>query len=154
MRDGRIVEAGPVAQVLETRRGVHPAAAGRRAAAQRGRPVTRRGLVCAHRGASLDLPDNSLEAFVAAIAAGADVIETDVRRAPDGTLVLAHDPWDIVEGVVELAALVDLARGRVGLDLEIVEQGLERQLLDVVDGFTDWLIVTSTYPDVLRRCAA
>lgn len=113
--------------------------------------MTRKGLVCAHRGASLHLPDNSMEAFAAAIAAGADVIETDVRRAPDGRLVLAHDPWDIVEGVVELAALVDLARGRIGLDLEIVERGLERELLDVVDGFHDWLIVTSIYPDVLRE---
>jgi glycerophosphoryl diester phosphodiesterase len=113
--------------------------------------MSRRGLVCAHRGASLKLADNTMEAFVAAIASGCDVIETDVRMREDGTLVLAHDPWDVVEGVVELEALVDLARGRIGLDLEIVEVGLERALVDAVDGFHEWLIVTSTFPEVLTE---
>jgi len=92
-----------------------------------------------------------MPAFVAAIASGCDVIETDVRMRADGTLVLAHDTWDIVEGVVELETLVDLARGRIGLDLEIVEIGLERPLVDAVDGFHEWLIVTSTFPAVLEE---
>src|SRR4051812_19605805 len=113
--------------------------------------MSRRGLVCAHRGASLKLADNSMEAFVAAIASGCDVIETDVRVRPDGTLVLAHDLWDVVEGVVGLEALVELARGRIGLDLEIVEVGLERALVAAVDGFHEWLIVTSTLPAVLEQ---
>jgi glycerophosphoryl diester phosphodiesterase len=107
-------------------------------------------LICAHRGASLDRPDNSIEAFVAAIAAGCDLIETDVRRAADGRLVLAHDTWDVEHAdVVDLAALVELARGRVGLDLEIAEPGLERALLDALDGFPGQVIVTSTLPDAL-----
>jgi len=113
--------------------------------------VSRRGLVCAHRGASLKLPDNSLEAFVAAIASGCDVVETDVRLRADGRLVLAHDTWDVVDGVMELEALVDLARGRIGLDLEICEVGLERALVDAVDGFHEFLIVTSVFPEVLRE---
>jgi len=114
--------------------------------------VSRRGLVCAHRGASRKLPDNSMEAFVAAIASGCDLIETDVRRrADDGALVLAHDTWDVVAGVVELEALVDLARGRIGLDLEICEVGLERALVDAVDGFHEFLIVTSIFPEVLQE---
>ncbi len=110
------------------------------------------GLVCAHRGASLHLPDNSVEAFAAAIAGGCDVIETDVRMAPDGRLVLAHDTWDVEHpDVVELGTLLELAGGRVGLDLEIVELGLERALLDAVDGFDGWLIVTSIYQEVLNE---
>lgn len=113
--------------------------------------MSRRGLVCAHRGASLKLPDNSMPAFVEAIASGCEVIETDVRLRADGRLVLAHDTWDVVEGVVELEALVDLARGRIGLDLEIVEVGLERALVDAVDGFHEFLIVTSVFPEVLRQ---
>jgi glycerophosphoryl diester phosphodiesterase len=113
--------------------------------------MTRRGLVCAHRGASLELPDNSLEAFVAAIASGCDVIETDVRMRADGRLVLAHDTWDVHDDAVELAALLELARGRVGLDLELVEAGLERALLDAVDGFPEWLIVTSTFAAVIEE---
>jgi glycerophosphoryl diester phosphodiesterase len=110
----------------------------------------RRGLVCAHRGASLTLPDNSLAAFAAAVASGCEVIETDVRMGLDGRLVLAHDTWDLERAdLVPLADLVELARGRIGLDLEIVELGLERLLLDALDGFPDWLIVTSTLPEVL-----
>lgn len=108
-------------------------------------------LICAHRGASLDLPDNSIEAFIAAIASGCDLIETDVRMAADGRLVLAHDTWDIVDGVVDLDALVELARGRVGLDLEIAEPGLERAMLDALDGFPGHVIVTSTLPEPLEE---
>ena len=111
-----------------------------------------RGLVCAHRGASLDLPDNSMPAFVAAIASGCELIETDVRMTAAGELVLAHDTWDLErDDLVTLEALLDLAAGQIGLDLEIVEFGLERALLDVVAGFPDRLIVTSIFPDVLRE---
>lgn len=109
-----------------------------------------RGLVCAHRGASLDLPDNSTPAFVAAIATGCDLIETDVRMTSDGELVLAHDTWDLeCDDLVTLEALLELAAGQVGLDLEIVEVGLERALLDIVAGFPGRLIVTSIFPEVL-----
>ena len=109
-----------------------------------------RGLVCAHRGASLDLPDNSMVAFAAAIASGCELVETDVRMTVDGELVLAHDTWDLDrDDLVTLEALLDLAAGQIGLDLEIVEFGLERPLLDVVAGFPDRLIVTSIFPEVL-----
>jgi glycerophosphoryl diester phosphodiesterase len=112
------------------------------------------GLVCAHRGASLELRDNSVEAFVAAIASGCEAIETDVRLREDGTLVLAHDTWDVVDpDVVPLTTLLDLAHGQVGLDLEIVEFGLERALVDLIDGFPGWLIITSTFPEVLAEVA-
>jgi len=107
-------------------------------------------LVCAHRGASLDLPDNSMAAFAAAIAAGSDLIETDVRMTTAGDLVLAHDTWDLDrDDLVTLEALLDVADGQVGLDLEIVEPGLERVLLDVIAGFSGRLIVTSIFPEVL-----
>lgn len=110
----------------------------------------RRGLVCAHRGASLDLADNSMAAFIAAIASGADLIETDVRMAADGRLVLAHDTWDLDrDDLVTLDELLELASGQVGLDLEIVEFGLERAVIDIVAGFAGPLIVTSIFPDVL-----
>ncbi|KTF35316.1 glycerophosphodiester phosphodiesterase, partial [Xanthomonas vesicatoria] len=36
-------------------------------------------------------PENSLAALQRCIAIGADVMETDVRRAADGTLVMLHD---------------------------------------------------------------
>ena len=45
----------------------------------------------AHRGASGDFPENTIEALDAAWEAGADVVEVDVRSIKDGTLVLFHD---------------------------------------------------------------
>jgi glycerophosphoryl diester phosphodiesterase len=48
-------------------------------------------LVVAHRGASAELPENTLPAFDGAIEAGADVIETDVRLTADGVPVVMHD---------------------------------------------------------------
>ncbi|ACQ78944.1 glycerophosphoryl diester phosphodiesterase [Beutenbergia cavernae DSM 12333] len=51
----------------------------------------RRPLVAAHRGASATHPENTLLAFRAAVDAGADAIELDVRCSSDGVLVVIHD---------------------------------------------------------------
>jgi glycerophosphoryl diester phosphodiesterase len=45
----------------------------------------------AHRGNSSAAPENTLAAFRAAIEAGADGAECDVRRSADGVLFLSHD---------------------------------------------------------------
>lgn len=47
--------------------------------------------IVAHRGASADFPENTIEAFVGAEALGADGIELDVRRTADDVLVIHHD---------------------------------------------------------------
>ena len=49
-------------------------------------------LVVAHRGASGQLPEETLEAYTRAIELGADVIEMDLLSTKDGVLVLRHDP--------------------------------------------------------------
>ncbi len=46
----------------------------------------------AHRGASAELPENTLESFARALELGADALETDVHMTADGVLVVAHDP--------------------------------------------------------------
>ncbi|HJF50307.1 MAG TPA: glycerophosphodiester phosphodiesterase, partial [Brachybacterium paraconglomeratum] len=38
----------------------------------------------AHRGLALEAPENTLEAFRAALDAGADILETDTRATRDG----------------------------------------------------------------------
>lgn len=53
---------------------------------------TDRPLVIAHRGFSASHGENTPAAFAAAIACGADFIETDVRLSNDGTLYCNHDP--------------------------------------------------------------
>jgi len=46
---------------------------------------------CAHRGLSKLTPENTLPAFAAAIALGADEIEFDVRLTKDNELIVSHD---------------------------------------------------------------
>ena len=48
--------------------------------------------VCAHRGFSELLPENSLISFGAALALGVPEIEFDVWESKDGKLVVCHDP--------------------------------------------------------------
>lgn len=54
-------------------------------------------ILVAHRGASSAAPENTLAAFRAAAASGADGVEFDVQRTRDGELVVFHD--DDVERV-------------------------------------------------------
>lgn len=51
----------------------------------------RKPLIIGHRGASAVAPENSTAAFQAAIDAGADGIEFDVRLSRDGVPVIIHD---------------------------------------------------------------
>lgn len=48
-------------------------------------------LLYAHRGARLEQPENSLEAFALALELGADALEIDVHMTRDGQPVVAHD---------------------------------------------------------------
>ena len=89
--------------------------------------------IVAHRGASREAPENTLAAFAKAIEIGADMIEFDVRRAPDGRLVISHDP---VRGAAsKLPTLEDtlrLTRGQIKLDVELKEPGCEGEAADLL----------------------
>ena len=115
-----------------------------------------RPAICAHRGASRRHPENTIAAFAAAVAMGADMIETDVRRTAGGTLVLAHDPLGPrpPRGVVELAELVKLAAGRIALDVELKEAGYESQVLAALDPRPATLVVTSFIPEAVAAVRA
>ena len=104
-------------------------------------------LVVAHRGASAELPENTLLSFQGALDAGADVVETDVRLTADGVPVVMHDAevsrstdgngfvfemtlaevkrLDASGGrgeradVPTLAEVLELVSGRAGINLEI-----------------------------------
>ena len=72
-------------------------------------------LVIAHRGASAELPENTLPAFERAIELGADYIELDVW--PD--LSVTHDRPRLGVPYPTLAEVVELCRGRIGLMVEL-----------------------------------
>jgi glycerophosphoryl diester phosphodiesterase len=78
-----------------------------------------RPLVIAHRGASWDLPENSLPAFEKAIEVGADFVELDVRVGLRGELLVSHDQPRPGEKPPTLEQALELTRGRIGLMVEL-----------------------------------
>jgi glycerophosphoryl diester phosphodiesterase len=76
-------------------------------------------IVIAHRGASSELPENTLPAFERAIELGADFVEFDVHARHDGELVVTHDPPRARIGMPTLVEVLDLCRGRIGVMVEL-----------------------------------
>lgn len=110
-------------------------------------------LVVAHRGASAELPANTIASFERAAALGADMIEFDVRLSGDDQLIVYHDAQvggrpvaSLTRSAIRdrsgvlpplLAEVIELARGRTGLDVELKEAGYTRRVLDSIVGGTD-----------------
>jgi glycerophosphoryl diester phosphodiesterase len=109
-------------------------------------------LIIAHRGARGLVPfDNTMDAFEKAVELGAPMIEFDVRRCGDGTLVIFHDEGLGGEALAAMSyeALLEKTRakgyeaprlsdalrslaGRVRFDIELKEAGYERELAEEV----------------------
>ncbi len=113
-------------------------------------------LAIGHRGAAAHAPENTLLSFQTAWKMGADMIELDIRSTADGHVVCIHDE-DLVrtchtqgrvgettlevlrsldagrgERIPLLSEVLDFARGRVMVNIEIKEQGVELAALDMV----------------------
>lgn len=134
-------------------------------------------LVIAHRGVwgrvgSGAPAENSLEAFEAAIALGADMIELDVRRTRDGQLVIFHDarvktvptsslPYDALKAKgskappPRLADVLELTKDRIALNLEIKETGYIEETIALLRPFgLERCLVSSFLDDVVREAKA
>jgi glycerophosphoryl diester phosphodiesterase len=79
--------------------------------------------VLAHRGARRVAPENTVEAFVAAEALGADGVELDVHRTADGALVVHHDADARGVDVLAERSLVEIRTARP--DIPVLEEALE-----------------------------
>jgi glycerophosphoryl diester phosphodiesterase len=130
-------------------------------------------LVIGHRGFAARHPDNSLAGVRAAIGAGADGVEVDVRRCRDGTWVCQHDrsrggrrlaEWTLValrrEGVPALAEVVEETPVRRWLYVEVkplaaraLETGLAA-LSSLLAGRAEHTRVLSSSMAVLAICEA
>ena len=135
-------------------------------------------IVYAHRGDQEKAPENSMAAFAAALAEGADGIETDLRLTRDGGVVLLHDgdfgraagahvrPGDLTLSEVRALRLADgsrvpelrefweLVRGKLRVNLEIKERGVAERLpallgADAASG-TELLVSSSIAEEALR----
>jgi glycerophosphoryl diester phosphodiesterase len=139
----------------------------------RSQPMSRTPLVIAHRGThDTGVVENTMAAFEAALAAGADMIEFDVRRTGAGELAILHDhklgsvalescSLDEFESRTEfrpplLEEVLDWANGRIGLDVELKEDGYADQVAPLLVEFAagaNELIVTSFIDPLLARLA-
>lgn len=124
-------------------------------------------LIIGHRGASGAATENSVQAFVLADAMGADGVELDVRLAPDGRLIVKHDPLPDVgesfDGLAEFSEIL-VACGDMLVNVEIKNSAGERgydPTAAVVEptieemrrhGAVDRWIVSSFDWDTIQRC--
>lgn len=128
-------------------------------------------LILAHRGYHATLPENTLEAFAAAVELGVDGIETDVRTSRDGEAVVIHDrltrKWRPVSALTRREIEEDMGRP-VPLLAEALELfadvlwNVEIKTLDALAAAFDVLksyqgirrlLVTSFRHDVVMECA-
>lgn len=139
--------------------------------------------VYAHRGASIDAPENTLAAFSAALEYGADGIELDCYRAKDSRIVVIHDDtldrttdatgpvkeWTSVElrdvdagsgeHVPTLDEVLALAAGKLRVNIELKDPDAADGVLEAVAGFDDldWFISSghwATLEDLYQRAKA
>jgi glycerophosphoryl diester phosphodiesterase len=105
-----------------------------------------------HRGSPREFPENTVESFEAALAAGADGFETDLRCLSDRTLVLFHDDelggseietltFDQCSKVGRVRDLAQFA-GRATMILEVKRAKWEEALLAAVEEWPN-IIVSS-----------
>lgn len=126
-------------------------------------------LVIGHRGASVAAAENTVQAFVLADAMGADGVELDVRLAPDGRLLVKHDPLpadlDDLEGYPELREVlavcgemlvnVEIKNSAGELDRDAVEAVVELTIAEMRShGLAERWIISSFDWDTIERCRA
>ena len=80
-------------------------------------PPGARSFVAAHRGAHVEVPENSVPAIRRAIELGVDIVEIDVRFTRDNVAVLMHDPkvdrTTTGQGKVESMTFAEIERLRL-----------------------------------------
>src|SRR5256885_17273180 len=102
--------------------------------------------ILAHRGASADFPENTLEAFEGAVMQKADGVELDVMRCSSGELVVCHDekldrlaglgwwvhatPWWKLQKA-DVGSCLGFKPARIPLLEEVFEALPERMLVNV-----------------------
>ncbi len=92
-------------------------------------------LAIAHRGASAYEPENTIAAFRAAVAFGADGIELDVHGSADGVLVVHHDP--VFDGV----AIGDVSYDKLTLGMRAAKTDIPPTLPAALDAIGAGVIV-------------
>ena len=111
-----------------------------------------------HKGADALAPGNTPESFEAALEAGVDMIELDLLRRRDGTIVVAPDPEDARRREpLKLEEGLDLLAGErfagVELDVDLKHPGFEAEAIEGLRarGLLERTLVSSMYRESLTR---
>jgi glycerophosphoryl diester phosphodiesterase len=109
--------------------------------------------IIAHRGASAEAPENSIEAFQRAIDLGCDWIECDVHLSSDGVPVIVHDPIKNLSvselGLPTLEEVLALDRQGVGLMIELKIDCIDA-VLSLIEG-EERIVVGSLEPSIVAK---
>jgi glycerophosphoryl diester phosphodiesterase len=113
-------------------------------------------IIIGHRGANSVAPENTLKSFQKAIDLGADYIEFDIHKSKDGEIVVMHDPNTFAitghrgsikrmtleelkglncgegEQIPTLRETIEVAKDKIGLQMEIKAKGLAGQLVSIL----------------------
>ncbi|MHA1771919.1 MAG: glycerophosphodiester phosphodiesterase [Candidatus Thorarchaeota archaeon] len=137
-------------------------------------------LVIGHRGAAAHAPENTLLSFETAWKMGADMVELDIQFTSDGQIVCAHDydlsricgldalihdtDYDTIrsldagrgEHIPLLSEVLDFCKGKVGVNIEIKEPGVEEPAYQLVQErhMLDDVLFSSFFHDTLRNIRA
>jgi glycerophosphoryl diester phosphodiesterase len=137
----------------------------------------KRPLNIAHRGASADEHENTVASINKAIDLGADMVEFDLRRTADGTIVLWHDecikhsigiklPISKItidelrrfsgENRFQLATFEEVLKifgSRVAFDIEIKTPGFEKEVIRLLKENPPQFppLISSFRPDIIRK---
>jgi glycerophosphoryl diester phosphodiesterase len=117
-----------------------------------------RPLISAHRGGPEGIHrPNSLEAIRAAVGLGIDLVEFDVRRAPDGSFVIVHDVHDALarrgERPASLRAALEAIQGsRTRAHVDLKETGEELAIAQLCERYlgSDGFFLTTTEDESVR----
>ncbi len=134
-------------------------------------------LIIGHRGASNIAPQNTLKAFQKAIELGADYVEFDIHQSKDHEIVIMHDAntysttghkgliktmtltelkkLDCGEGekIPTLRELINIAKGKIGLNIEVKAKGLSENLIKILkeEDLIKSSIISSFLHDELKK---
>ncbi|MGQ9646542.1 MAG: glycerophosphodiester phosphodiesterase [Thermodesulfobacteriota bacterium] len=129
-------------------------------------------LIIAHRGVSGLARENTIESFHKAIEIGADMIEFDVRRTKDQTLIVHHDELfggrpmkELNFGEISRMAtsegfsvptfeeVLTCTSGKIKLDVEIKEEGYEEEVVELLSRYfkKDQFVMTSFCDPSIKR---
>ena len=98
-------------------------------------------------------PAGSIESFTDTLASGCEAVEFDIRRRPDGVLVVSHDP--VFDVAPPLEQVLELLGQRLVCNLELKEDGYVEEVIAVARRHLppELILVSSAIDEAVRQAS-